>query len=84
MTAQLLFLGQRGRPDIRNAVSFLCTRVKSLENDDYRKLHRVIKSLRKTKFICLTMEADRLDQNERFIDAEFAVHEKCAAIREHT
>ena len=47
VTAQLLFLGQRGRPDIRNAVSFLCKRVKSLDNDDYKKLHRVIKYLRK-------------------------------------
>ena len=75
VTAQLLFLGQRGRPDIRNDVSFLCTRVKSLDNDKYKKLHRVIKYLRKTKFLRLTMEADRLDQIEWFIDAEFAVHE---------
>ena len=72
VTAQLLY---RGRPDIRNAVSFLCTRVKSPDNDDYKKLHRVIKYRRKTKFLCLTMEADRLDQNEWFIDAAFAVHE---------
>ena len=43
VTAQLLFLGQCGRPDIRNAVSFMCTRVKSPDNDDYKKLHRVIK-----------------------------------------
>ena len=69
VTAQLLFLGQCGIPDIRNAVSFLCKRVKSPDNDDYKKLHRVIKYLRKTKFLRLTMEADRLDQNEWFIDA---------------
>ena len=75
VTAQLLFLGHRGRPDIRNAVSFLFTRVKSPDNDDYKKLHWVIKYLRKTKFLRLTMEADRLDQNEWFIDAAFAVHE---------
>ena len=68
VTAQLLFLGQRGRPDIRNAVSFLCTRVKSPDNDDYNKIHRVIKYLRKTKFLRLIMEADRLDQNEWFIE----------------
>ena len=81
VTAQLLFLGHRGRPDIRNAVSFLCTRVKSPDNYDYKKLHRVIKYLRKTKFLRLTMEADRLDQNEWFIDAVFAVHEY---MRSHT
>ena len=56
-------------------MSFLCTRVKSPDNDDYKKLHRVIKYLRKTKFLRLTMEADRLDQNEWFIDAAFTVHE---------
>ena len=56
VTEQLLFLGQSGRPYIRNAVSFLCTRVKSSDNDDYKKLHRVIKYLRKTKFLRLTME----------------------------
>ena len=43
MTAQLLFPVHRERSDIRNAVSFLCTRVKSPDNDDYKKIHRVIK-----------------------------------------
>ena len=58
VTAQLLFPGQHKIPDIRHAVSFLCTRVKSPDNDDYKKLHRVIKYLRKTKFLRLKMEAD--------------------------
>ena len=34
--AQLLFLGTRARRDIRTAVSFLCTRVKSPDEDDWR------------------------------------------------
>ena len=46
VTAQLLFLGHRGRPYIRNAVAFLCTRVKSPDNDDYKKPHRVIRYLK--------------------------------------
>ena len=58
VTAQLLFLGQRRRPDIRNSVSFLCTRFKSPDNENYKKLHRVIKYLRRTKLLRLTMEAD--------------------------
>ena len=66
VTAQLLFLGQRGRPDIRNAVSFLCKRVKSPENDNYKKIHKVIKYLRRIKFLRLTMEADQLDQSPLF------------------
>ena len=81
MTAHLLFLGHHGIPDIRNAVAFLCTRVKSPDNYDYKKLHRVIKYLRKTKFLRLTMEADRLDQNEWFIDTALTVQED---MRSHT
>ena len=35
---QLLYLSQRGRPDIRTAVSFLCGRLKSPDVDDCKKL----------------------------------------------
>ena len=34
VTAQLLFLCKRGRPDIQTAVSFLCTRVTKPDTDD--------------------------------------------------
>ena len=33
--AKLLFLCKRARPDIQTAVAFLCTRVKSSDEDDY-------------------------------------------------
>jgi len=36
MVARLLFLAKRARPDILVAVSFLCTRVKSPDVDDYK------------------------------------------------
>ena len=75
VTAQLLFLCKQGRPDVHAAVAFLCTRVKHLSQDDYKKLCRVIKYLCRTKFLRLTMEATHLDQNHWFIDGAFAVHE---------
>ena len=81
ITAQLLFLCKRGRPDVQTAVSFLCTRVKKPDNDDYKKLARVIKYLRRTKFIKLTLEADHLNMNHWYIDGAFAVHED---MRSHT
>ena len=81
VTAQLLFLSQRGRPDIRTAISFLCKRVKNSDEDDYKKLARVIKYLRRTKFLRLTLEATHLDQNHWFIDGAFAVHDD---MRSHT
>eukprot|EP00978_Attheya_sp_CCMP212_P046046 scaffold371638_cov90-Attheya_sp.AAC.2 len=36
--AKLLFLCKRARPNIQTAVSFLCTRLKSPDVDDYKKL----------------------------------------------
>ena len=75
MTAQLLFLCMLGRPDTHTAVSFLCTRVKQPDNDDLKKLIRVIKYLRQTKSLKLTLEAEQLEQNEWHIDGAFAVHD---------
>jgi hypothetical protein len=40
--AKLLFLAKRGRPDILLAVSFLTTRVKKPDDDDWKKLVRVL------------------------------------------
>ena len=37
-TAQLLFLCKRARPDVETLVSFLTTRVKSPDEDDWGKL----------------------------------------------
>ncbi|CAB9507920.1 hypothetical protein SEMRO_325_G117840.1 [Seminavis robusta] len=38
IVAKSLFLSKRGRPDIQTAVAFLSTRVKSPDEDDYKKL----------------------------------------------
>jgi hypothetical protein len=61
MTEQLLFACKRGRPDIQTAILFLCTWVKAPDRDGCKKLTRVIKCIRRKKFICLTMEATHLD-----------------------
>ena len=41
--AQLLYPSKRARPDIQIAVSFLCTRFRGPDTDDYRNLVRVMK-----------------------------------------
>jgi len=74
VTAQLLFASQRARPDLRTAVSFLTKRVQSPDEDDYKKLARAIRYVRRTKFLRLKVEAHRLDKNHWFIDGAFAVH----------
>ena len=42
LVMQGLYLSQRGRPDIRTAISFLCSRLTCLDEDDYKTLTRLI------------------------------------------
>ena len=74
MTAKLLFLTKRARPDIQTPVAFMTTRVKAPDKDDYKKLTRVVKYLRGTPKLYLTLEADNTHIVKWWIDASFAVH----------
>jgi Reverse transcriptase (RNA-dependent DNA polymerase)/Zinc knuckle len=74
VVAQLLFLCKRARPDIQTAIAFLCTRVQYPDVDDYKKLGRVIKYLRKTKDMPLRLEAESLKIAKWWVDASYAVH----------
>ena len=74
IVAKLLFLCKRARPDIQTSVSFLCTRVKAPDTDDYKKLARVIRYLRATADMPLTLEAENLQIVKWWVDASFAVH----------
>jgi hypothetical protein len=79
--AKLLFLCKRARPDIQTAVSFLCTRVKKPDTDDYKKLGRVMRYLRGTISMPLTLEAESIQVAKWWVDGSFAVH---ADMRSHT
>ena len=46
--AQLIYLPKRARPDNQIAVSFLCTILRDLDTDDYKKLDRVMKYIQGT------------------------------------
>jgi hypothetical protein len=81
LTAKLLFLCKRARPDLQTAVAFLTTRVKRPDVDDYKKLGRVIKYLRGTPDLALTLEADNAHVVKWWADASFAVH---TDMRSHT
>ena len=74
LVAKLLFLGKRARPDIQLAVAFLCTRVTKPDRDDYKKLTRVIKYLRQTEDLALTIECDNLLVIKWWVDASFGCH----------
>ena len=81
MVAKLLYLAKRGRPDILTAVSFLCTRVKEPDMDDYKKLNRCINYLEGTQDLFLTLGTDGEGIIDWWVDASFAVHED---MRSHT
>jgi hypothetical protein len=72
--AKLLFLCKRARPDIQTAIAFLSTRVKGPDVDDYKKLSRVMKYLRGTVSMPLTLEAQNMSIVKWWVDASYAVH----------
>jgi hypothetical protein len=71
---QLLYLSQRARPDIRTVISFLCGHLKSPDEDDYKKLSRVMKYLQGTIDLPLIVKADDTGIIRWWVDASYAVH----------
>ena len=74
IVAKLLFVCKRSRPDIQVAVAFLTTRVISPDEDDWKKLGRVIKYLRYTVKMELLLSWDNKAVLNVAVDAAFAVH----------
>ena len=73
--AKLLFAAKRARPDLQTAVAFLCTRVKSPDEDDLKKLIRLLGYLKETIFLPLTIGWDGTGNSYWHVDASFAVHQ---------
>jgi hypothetical protein len=75
-TAKLHFLCKRAQPDIQTVVAFLMTRVKGPDDDDdaYKKLRRVMRYLRATKDMPLTLEADHTHILKWWDYASFTIH----------
>ena len=74
LVMQGLYLSQRGRPDIRTAISFLCSRLNCPDEDDYKKPTRLIRYLQHTLYLCLLLGKDASDSIRWWTDASFAVH----------
>ena len=81
LVMQGLYLSQRGRPDIRTAISFLCSRLNCPDEDDYKKLTRLIRYLQHTLYLCLVLGKDTSESIRWWIDASFAIHPD---MRRHT
>ena len=78
MIARLLYLAKRTRPDILTSIAFLATRVRAPTVQDGEKLDRVMRYLRGTKELTLSMRADAKDPLilKCYVDASHAVHSK--------
>ena len=69
-----MFLGKRARPDILMGISFLSTRVLNPNEEDWKKLNRIMSYLNTTKEIVLCLEADNEQKLQWYVDASFGTH----------
>ena len=67
--AQLLYLSKRARPDIQLSVSFICTRVRGPDTDDYKKMARVMKYIQETIGLPLIFSIDKSGNIKWYVDA---------------
>ena len=74
-TPKLLWIAQRGQPDISTAISFLCSRVQNPDIEDWKKLKRVLKYLSQTINETRIIGADALEHMQTFVDSSHAVHQ---------
>jgi hypothetical protein len=75
MKVKLLFLAKCGRPDILLAVSYLTSRVKKPDLDDWKKLMRVLGYLKETLDYDLTKSCDALKSLTWYIYGSYTVHD---------
>lgn len=74
LTAKLLYLAKRVRPDILLAVSFLSTRVLHPDIDDEAKLFRILRYLNGSRELGIILEAQFPAITKAFIDAAYGIH----------
>ena len=73
-TAQLLFLTMRARPDVQTGVSFLTTRVKEPDKDDWGKLRHILMYLKGTLHMKRHVSAESLTSIIWWVDGSYGTH----------
>ena len=63
------------------AVAFLTTMVKAPDEDDWAMLTTVLKYLKETISLTLTLEIEKLGLITRYVGASYTVHEDCKGHR---
>jgi hypothetical protein len=72
--AKTLFLCKQAISDLQTAVALFSKRVKSCDDDDYKKLIGMLQFLRATRNEFLTLSATSLHNMRWWVDASYAVH----------
>jgi hypothetical protein len=72
--SRTLFHCKRARPDQQTAVDLFCTRVQSCDQDDNKKLTRMLQFLCANKDDFLTLAVDSLHNVRWWVDALYTVH----------
>ena len=73
--AKLLWVGKKARPDILVPLSFLGKRTLAADEDDWKKLYRLLSYLKGTKELRLRLTVEGLNVVKWWADSSFAVHE---------
>ena len=74
VTQKLLYITKRARPDLETAVAFFTTRVSKSDEDDWKKLERVLIWIMNTIDEKRVIGATSLRDLFKWIDAAYAVH----------
>jgi hypothetical protein len=81
LVAKTLYATKRSRPDTCTAIAYLTTRVREPDTDDWKKMAHMMKYLRGTKLLALTLSASSTGILKWWVDGSFAVHPE---MRGHT
>jgi hypothetical protein len=74
LVAKTLYATKRARPDTCTAITFLMTRVRAPDKDNWTKLVHLMKYLRGTRTLPLNLSANGSGILKWWVDASFAVH----------
>jgi hypothetical protein len=74
LVAKTLYATKQARPNTCTAIAFLTTRVQAPDKHDWNKLTHLMKYLRGTHTLPLTLSANRTGILKWWVDAAFAVH----------
>lgn len=74
IVAKTLYATKRARPDTCTSVSFLTTRVREPDKDDWKKMCHLMRYIRGTRKLPLILSANGTSILKWWVDASFAVH----------